>query len=416
MIAPLAMAVLASTGLHAAVSDNRVIHQDSTRLEQRVDRAASTEVYPYYRLATSGAIRLYQKFVSPGRGTACPMHPHCSAYGLEAFQTHGPLAAFMMSTDRLMRCGRDLDQYRAVVVDGFVRYDDPAPGEGPAAVGASSVQMKPSRVAVSPDDSLNSAGDLERRLFLFARLLANVGDFDRAITEYLRFLAYYPGSSHRSEAELALVRCYYDAGQFTTAVAYGEHALTEDPSDQTMPAMMFTIGLAAFRSGDYARAHEYFERVSGAGGDIGERAVMAQGLTYAYRYDWQHGEATFSSVSDGSDFAAQARYCARLCRDGQRLGRKNPSLAGVLAIVPGLGYLYDGYYQTALSALIVNGLFMWGTYEAFDQDHPGLGVTLAVFGFGWYSGNIYGSITSARRRNEKERNDLLMRFDLGCRF
>lgn len=180
--------------------------------------------------------------------------------------------------------------------------------------------------------------------------------------------------------------------------------------------MMFLVGKSGFQSGDYSKAQECFSRIASRTGSMKDKAIMAQGLTYAHQSDWEMGAETFASFSDDSALGLKARYCARLCREGERLSYKNPRLAGVLAVVPGLGYLYDGYYQTALSALVVNGLFMWGTYEAFDQDHPGLGVTLAVFGIGWYAGNIYGSITSATRKNEKMRQDLLWRFEIGYEF
>jgi len=95
---------------------------------------------------------------------------------------------------------------------------------------------------------------------------------------------------------------------------------------------------------------------------------------------------------------------------------KNPAVAGVLAVVPGLGYLYDGYKQSAIASFIVNGLFIWGTVEAFRQDNKGLGVVLGLFSFGFYSGNIYGSITSAQRKNTKEKDDLISQFKLGFSY
>ena len=35
------------------------------------------------------------------------MSPSCSAYSKEAFQTHGFFLGWIMTCDRLMRCGRD---------------------------------------------------------------------------------------------------------------------------------------------------------------------------------------------------------------------------------------------------------------------------------------------------------------------
>jgi putative membrane protein insertion efficiency factor len=52
-------------------------------------------------------ISFYQKIVSPAVGNRCRMSPSCSAYSREAFQTHGFFLGWIMTCDRLMRCGRD---------------------------------------------------------------------------------------------------------------------------------------------------------------------------------------------------------------------------------------------------------------------------------------------------------------------
>lgn len=55
-------------------------------------------------------IHIYQgplNHLSAVKDDGCPMHPNCSSYGLEAFAKHGPLMGWIMTCDRLMRCGRD---------------------------------------------------------------------------------------------------------------------------------------------------------------------------------------------------------------------------------------------------------------------------------------------------------------------
>ena len=52
-------------------------------------------------------IAFYQKIISPAVGNRCRMSPSCSAYSKEAFQAHGFFLGWIMTCDRLMRCGRD---------------------------------------------------------------------------------------------------------------------------------------------------------------------------------------------------------------------------------------------------------------------------------------------------------------------
>lgn len=49
-------------------------------------------------------IRLYRWFISPLLGQNCRYHPSCSAYALEAIETHGALRGAWLATRRLCRC------------------------------------------------------------------------------------------------------------------------------------------------------------------------------------------------------------------------------------------------------------------------------------------------------------------------
>jgi uncharacterized protein len=49
-------------------------------------------------------IRLYRWTVSPLLPPACRFHPSCSAYALQALQTHGPLRGLVLALRRLGRC------------------------------------------------------------------------------------------------------------------------------------------------------------------------------------------------------------------------------------------------------------------------------------------------------------------------
>lgn len=50
------------------------------------------------------AIRGYQRFLSPFFGAHCRFHPTCSAYALEAIQTHGTARGLVLALRRLTRC------------------------------------------------------------------------------------------------------------------------------------------------------------------------------------------------------------------------------------------------------------------------------------------------------------------------
>lgn len=76
--------------------------------------------------AAGGAIRFYQQFLSGADGHRCPMTPSCSSYALQAIERHGIIKGWIMSCDRLMRCGRDeLERGPMVNTRDGVRCKDP---------------------------------------------------------------------------------------------------------------------------------------------------------------------------------------------------------------------------------------------------------------------------------------------------
>lgn len=50
------------------------------------------------------AIKLYQKYISPMKGTKCPYIPSCSQYGLEAIQKYGVFKGSLLAIWRILRC------------------------------------------------------------------------------------------------------------------------------------------------------------------------------------------------------------------------------------------------------------------------------------------------------------------------
>ena len=73
-----------------------------------------------------GPVHFYQKYISPAIGGSCPMEPCCSNYCIHAVKKHGILLGWMMTCDRLMRCGRDeIKQAPVIRIRHTLRYYDP---------------------------------------------------------------------------------------------------------------------------------------------------------------------------------------------------------------------------------------------------------------------------------------------------
>jgi putative membrane protein insertion efficiency factor len=56
------------------------------------------------RWIVASLLRAYRLLISPLYGQVCRYHPSCSAYALEAVETHGALKGCWLAIRRLGRC------------------------------------------------------------------------------------------------------------------------------------------------------------------------------------------------------------------------------------------------------------------------------------------------------------------------
>lgn len=54
--------------------------------------------------AMTGAIRFYQRGISPLTPPSCRFEPTCSAYALEAIERYGPTRGGWLALRRILRC------------------------------------------------------------------------------------------------------------------------------------------------------------------------------------------------------------------------------------------------------------------------------------------------------------------------
>ncbi len=385
--------------------------------QREVSFEEDSEVLPYppHRFMTLGAIRTYQLLIAPSKGSECPMHPHCSLYGQMAFGRFNPMQAFIMTADRLHRCGHDLMNYDSVEVNDSVKFYDSLPDSKPKEVSLSF--LEPTNNYASEFILQESSGSSEEnRIFVFAEDLLKKQDFNRALTEYQRLMVYFPNSSLKSSSAKRSLQCYYQLGQYLDAVHWGQSMLKEGLAKNDEVEVRFYIGISYFRLKNFPKARERFQEIAtDNNGILRDKALLLTGLSFVNEERWEDAQKSFANLYE-SEFSEKAGQLKGLANQGPLLKQKSPLLAGILAVVPGMGYLYDGYKQTALASFIVNGLFFWATSEAFKKDNEGLKPIMGILSFGWYSGNIYGSVVSANRKNERIKRDFMNRFEPGFSF
>jgi putative component of membrane protein insertase Oxa1/YidC/SpoIIIJ protein YidD len=71
-------------------------------------------------------LTLFQSIISRADGQRCPMYPSCSHYAAQAVERHGKILGWILTADRLLRCGHDeTRRVPEVLVRGSRRAYDP---------------------------------------------------------------------------------------------------------------------------------------------------------------------------------------------------------------------------------------------------------------------------------------------------
>ncbi len=71
------------------------------------------------------------------------------------------------------------------------------------------------------------------------------------------------------------------------------------------------------------------------------------------------------------------------------------------SFLPGAGYFYLGQYQSGLTAIALNALFIVASFHYFSKGHIASGIIFAMFEMGWYDGGVAGAGHETKFYNER---------------
>ena len=235
------------------------------------------------------------------------------------------------------------------------------------------------------------------------------GEYYRAIGEYERFIYFFPHSDKVEDARYKICLSYLKGERYQQAIE-AFHELIEEYRDSEYALKCYLgMGEAYLLLKKYDMALSSLQNLITIAPDqeLRDEAFHQKGWVYLEMGLWGRAGETFENISP----PARERYAIEklLCelKKKQRLKTKNPTTAGLLAIIPGAGHLYCERKRDAFISFLLNGAMIYAAYEAFDNDLEGLGVVIGLFELGFYSGNIYSAVSSAHKYNRDQRNRYL---------
>ena len=352
----------------------------------------------------SDYLSVYQKYVSNIRGGECQMYPSCSNFAMDAFKQQNAIKAFSLTADRLLRCSHDIANYDLTLQNqkfkliDFVKSEDNAKyitySENPLYAYSDTIK----------DSSKNTK---------FIKYLVNKGLYQQALLEINRRI-------FNKDLDTDIYEIYTNYIICLRAIDENEKALfdyeVEFPSIvKNSPKILLEVGNTWFGLKNYQQSIVQYQKVFSTetkDTTLIDEAYMLKGISYVKLAQFDSATTSFQKVSPKGLYARNVSRNLEIISKINTQKYKNPTIGGLLGIIPGAGYLYSAHKQTALSSFIINSLFAYGAYTSFKTNNTGIGILASVIGVAFYLGNIQGSVKSVRRYNQTKRERLSNRISL----
>lgn len=354
--------------------------------------------------ASDDYIGFYQKYISGIRGQSCPMYPSCSRYGAESFRNNNFYSAFLSTSDRLVRCGHDYENYSFTLSnDGIKILDIP---ENSTKYIFSDLVYKRERNIFAYGDNFRDNTSLK-----FIKKLINEGYKREAILEINR-VEVLDGELSK-ELFLNKILVLHALGDYEKAIFELEKSnnlnFLEDPE------ILLQIALSYNKLENFNTALSYVNKglnLTENSYKTNDKFLKFQGVLYAMENDWVLAKSSFLKMKDIN----QSQKFLKIIESKDLMQFKNPKTALFLSVVPGAGYYYTGYKQTALSSFLLNGLLAYATISNIKNDNTGMAILTGVFSLSFYISNIQGAFKSAKKNNSNQENLLKQKLNLSIDF
>ncbi|MBN1999314.1 tetratricopeptide repeat protein [candidate division KSB1 bacterium] len=241
----------------------------------------------------------------------------------------------------------------------------------------------------------------------FADFLFKKGEYYRAITEYYRVFHFCTDSSKKVSLLCNIGLCYFRGEDYEGYISFfknNENYFSSHPEQRAR--MDLYLGKSYYSLNRYQEAISILEGSITRANDYfyNERQFLL-GISYARIFAWQKAIQKMELIQPQLEPHIQTVNLCRSLQNFPDLPQKSRFWAGSFStVIPGAGYFYCNRKQTGLTSLIVNGLIFCAVRDAVRQKQYGIACAAGFLGFGWYIGNIRGSIDAADVYNTNTRN------------
>jgi len=252
--------------------------------------------------------------------------------------------------------------------------------------------------------------------YQYALKLFGEKDYETAMVEFKRFIHFFPDSENRDQAKFSTGVCLYHLGKYHEAAKVFNDIILKDKEDDITRESYFYQTRAFIKMGNTGYAQIVLQNYLMLAEDEATRDRIYFNLAQIHLEKAKNpldqdsltiAKKNLSMMSDTGALKYNRDYYTELIFKARHVPTKSPTAAGVFALIPGGGFLYCERFHDAFVTFFLNAGLMYATYSAWDHDNKALAGVVGFVEAGFYTANIYGSISSAHKYNQNQKLKIL---------
>ncbi|OQY00809.1 MAG: hypothetical protein B6I26_05890 [Desulfobacteraceae bacterium 4572_130] len=241
----------------------------------------------------------------------------------------------------------------------------------------------------------------------YAEQCYNNKDYSTSILEYKRFIHFFPKDKRIKYAEFKIGKAYFHLKKYLKAIDIFKKFSSFLINDTLNVESYFMLSRAYLNINKIGPAETNMKNLLILTDDNNLKDRIYSFLAWIYL---KRAEFMETNALDKAD-----SYITKISKIGEKKFHKNeikkhiinikiqdkksPTIAGIASIIPGLGFLYCERYRDAFVSFLLNTTLILASHKSFQNGNNALGGVLSFIETGFYSGNIYGAISSAKKYN-----------------
>ena len=256
--------------------------------------------------------------------------------------------------------------------------------------------------------------------YKYAQKLFEKQDYETAIVEFKRFIHFFPQDIQKQQAQFNIAVSLFNLKKYHDAARAFNEIILKDQEDNITKQSIFFQSKSFLNMGNTAYAQivlqNYLTLIKNTDDtDTKDQIYFNIAKIYLLKAgDSKQGAGALAAarkyllkISQSNAAKYKADQHLSLIFKAEHVHKKSPLAAGLFAVIPGGGFLYCERYHDAFITFLLNAGLIAAAFEAWNNDNKALAGVIGFVETGFYTGNIYGSLSAAHKYNYARKNRIL---------